>query len=158
MLEDISCVPGRTVPVFQARYSVCSTQDIPCVPRKTFLVFQPRHSLRCKHDISCAPMTNTAHAIFWRIRPIVPGFDRIVIRFGQILGRSAEFAKKWHAKLSNFKQLKNCEDGSDFDDSWTASLASPNFFSRLPRRRRSRRRCRQRRRWAGPAGQPAKDR
>ena len=36
------------------------------------------------------------HAIFWRIRPIVPGFARIWLWFAQIPGRSAGFIKKWH--------------------------------------------------------------
>ena len=37
-----------------------------------------------------------SHAIFWQIRPIVPGFRRIWLQFDQIPGRSAEFTKKWH--------------------------------------------------------------
>ena len=38
------------------------------------------------------------------------------------MGRSAEFAKKWHVNFQNFKLLKNREDGSDFYDSWTKSI------------------------------------
>ena len=66
---------------------------------------------------------------------IVLGCVRIVIRIAQIPGRSAEFAKKWRVDLSrrfgrdfaerqNFKWLKNREDGSDFNDSWTKSTTS----------------------------------
>ena len=63
-------------------------------------------------------------ATFWRIQPIVPGFGRILIRIAQIPGRSAEFAQKWRVDFSNFKWLKNREDGSDFDDSWTKTIAA----------------------------------
>ena len=74
-------------------------------------------------------------ATFWRIQPIVPGFGRIPIRFAQILGRSAEFAQKWRVDLSNFKRLKNREDGSDFDDSWTKTMRRPDLvFENFSRR------------------------
>ena len=42
-----------------------------------------------------------SHAIFWQIRPIVPGFRRIWLQFDQIPGRSAEFTKKWHVDFSS---------------------------------------------------------
>ena len=53
------------------------------------------------HHINITPPSQEQNfeislATFWRIQPIVPGFVRIIIRFAQILGRSAEFAKKWH--------------------------------------------------------------
>ena len=65
-------------------------------------------------------------------QPVVPGFGRIVIKFAQIPGQSAEFTKKWHAKFSNFERLKNREDSSDFDDSWTKSIATTQtFFSKI---------------------------
>ena len=63
-------------------------------------------------------------ATFSRIQPIVPGFGRILIRFAQIPGRSPEFAQKWRVDFSNFKRLKNRADGSDFDDSWTKTIAA----------------------------------
>ena len=63
-------------------------------------------------------------ATFWRIQPIVLGFVRILIRFAQIPGRSPEFAQKWRVDFSNFKRLKNREDGSDFDVSWTKTIAA----------------------------------
>ena len=44
-------------------------------------------------------------------------------------GTSAEFTKKWRAKFSNFKRLKNREDGSDFEDFWTESIAKTKTFS-----------------------------
>ena len=134
--KNIPCVRSKTLRVFEARHSVCSKQDISCVRRKTFLVFEAGHSVCCEHEISCVPITNNAHATFWWIQPIVPGFGRIVIRFAQILGRSAEFAKKWRAKFSNFEQLKNREDSSDFDNFLTKTIASTwskfsNIFARL---------------------------
>ena len=46
------------------------------VPSRTFLVFQAGHSVCSKQDIPF-PITKNAHATFWRIRPIVPGFVRI---------------------------------------------------------------------------------
>ena len=99
MKQDIPCVRSKTFPVFEAGHSLCSKQDIPCVRNRTFLVFEAGHSLCCEQKISCVPITNNAHAIFWWIQPIVPGFGRIVIRFAQILGRSAELAKKWRANF-----------------------------------------------------------
>ena len=42
-----------------------------------------------------------SRAIFWRIRPIVPGFRRLWLQFDQIPGRSAEFTKKWHMDFSS---------------------------------------------------------
>ena len=134
--HDIPCVRSKTFVVFEARHSLCSKQnipciqnkhsscskqDIPCVRSKTFLVFEAGHSLCCEQDISCGPITKNALATFWWIRPIVPGFGRIIIRFAQIVGR---FAKKWRAKFSNFKRLKNREDSSDFDNFWTESIAA----------------------------------
>ena len=35
-------------------------------------------------------------ATFWWIQPIIPGFMRMWLRFTQIPGWSAEFAKNWH--------------------------------------------------------------
>ena len=72
-----------------------------------------------------------SYATFGRIQPIVPGFVRILIRLARILGRSAEFAKKWpvHFQISN--GLKNCEDSSDFDDSWTKSIETTQTFSEI---------------------------
>ena len=98
-------------------------------------------------------MKKNPHATFGRIQTIVPGFVRIVIRFAQILGRSAEFAKKWHVDFSrvfgrdfseqqNFERLKNREDSSDFDDFWTdliamtRSIISKNFATHHHRTRR----------------------
>ena len=81
-----------------------------------------------KQDISCVPITNNTHATFLRIRLLVPRFVGIIFRFAPILGRSAEFAKKWHVNFQNFERLKNQEDGSDFDDSWTKSLATTSIF------------------------------
>ena len=81
------------------------------------------------HHINITPPSQEQNfeislATFWRIQPIVPGFGRILIRFAQIPGRSPEFAQKWRVDFSNFKRLKNREDGSDFDDSWTVFIAS----------------------------------
>ena len=71
-------------------------------------------------------------ATFWRIQPIVPGFVRILIRFAQIPGRSAEFAQKWRVDFSNFKRLKNREDSFDLDDFWTKSIApTRSKFSKI---------------------------
>ena len=53
--------------------------------------------------------------------------------------RSAKFAQKWHvdfpiylveisAQQQNLKRLKNREDGSDFDDFLTKSIASLQIF------------------------------
>ena len=78
-------------------------------------------------------------ATFWRIQPIVPGFGRILIRFAQIPGRSAEFAQKWRVDFSNFKRLKNREDSSDLDDFWTKSIApTRSIFSKSRSSRRDR--------------------
>ena len=63
-------------------------------------------------------------ATFWRIQPSVPGFGRMLIRFAQIPGRLPQFAQKWRVDFSNFKRLKNREDGPDFDDSWTKTIAA----------------------------------
>merc|ERR1711938_304634 len=52
--QDISCAPGRTFNVFQARHLLCSKQDNSCVPSKTFNVFQGQPFLCSKHDISSA--------------------------------------------------------------------------------------------------------
>ena len=123
--DDIVCVRRRTFLEFEEGHSLCLKKDIPCVRSKTFLVLKAGHSLCCEQEISCVPITNNAHATFWWIQPIVPGFGRIVIRFAQILGGSAEFAKTWRAKFSNFERLKNREDSSDFNDFWTKSIASP---------------------------------
>ena len=82
----------------------------------------------CHHINITPPMLDQdfkiSLATFWRIQPIGPGFGRILIRFAQIPGRSAEFAQKWRVDFSNFKWLKNREDGSDFDDSWTKTIAA----------------------------------
>ena len=95
----------------------CSAgRAIPCAPSTIFLVLQARPSLCCKEDISCVPIANNAHATFYRVRPIVLRYVGIIIRFAQIPGRLAEFAKKWHSKFLNFERLKNREDSSDFDD------------------------------------------
>ena len=40
-------------------------------------------------------MCKVQNATFGRIKPNVPGFGRIGIRFNQIPGRSAQFAQKW---------------------------------------------------------------
>ena len=140
--KHIPCVPTRTFLVLQRNHLLCSKQNICCVLKKTFPVFQARHLLCSKENNSCAPQKTSpvfrspknAHATFRRIRPIVPRFVGIIIRFAQILGRSAEFAKKWHAKFVNFERLKNREDGSDFDDSWTVFVASSR--SKFSRRRK----------------------
>ena len=50
-------------------------------------------------------------------------FVRNVIRFAGILGRLAEFTKKVACEFENFERLKNRDDGSDFDDSWTKLIA-----------------------------------
>jgi len=100
----------------------------PTTPTRTHCHFHPQDK-------------KNPHATFWRIQPIVMRFVQIVIRFAQIPGRSAELAKKWHEDFSrvlhrefpeqqNFKRLKNCEDSSDFDDSWTESIASARSSSR----------------------------
>ena len=60
---------------------------------------------------------------------------RIIIRFAKIPGRSSESAQKWHVDFSrvfcrdfaeqqNSERLKNLEDGSDFADFLTKSIAS----------------------------------
>ena len=74
----IPCVRRHTFLVFEARHSLCSKQDIPCVWRKTFLVFETGNSLCSKQDIPCVPITKNPFATFWWIRPIVPGFVRIL--------------------------------------------------------------------------------
>ena len=108
----------------EAGRSLCSKQDVPCAPNRTFLVFEAGHSLCCEQEISCVPITNIAHATCWWIRSVVPWFWRIVIRFAQILGGSAEFAKKWHAKFSNSERLKNREGSSEFFNFLTKTIAS----------------------------------
>ena len=134
--QDVPCVRSRTFLMFEARHSVYSEQDMSCLRSKTFLVFDARHSLCCERDIPCVPITKNALATFWWIRPIILGFGRIIIRFDQIPGRSAKVTKKWHAKFSNFKRLKNREDGSDFHDFLTKTIAAtPIFFSKSSRRR-----------------------
>ena len=55
------------------------------------------------------------HATFWRIQPVVPGFMRICLWFAQILGRSAEFAKKWHTKFSIFEKIARMAPISTID-------------------------------------------
>ena len=47
-------------------------------------MFHAGHSLCCKQDICCVPITNNAHATFGLIQPIVPGLDRIILRFAPI--------------------------------------------------------------------------
>ena len=127
--QNISCVRSKTFRVFEAEHSLCSKQNIPRVRSRTFLVIEAGHSLCCEHEISCVPITNNAHVILRWIQPIVPGFGWIVIRFAQILGGSAEFAKKWRAKFSNFERLKNREDSSDFDIFLTKTIARHNLSS-----------------------------
>ena len=56
----------------------------------------------------------------------------MLIRFAQILGRLAEFAKKWRVDFACLFWLKNREDGSDFDDFWTKSIATTrSSFSKI---------------------------
>ena len=52
-------------------------------------------------DFGALWSSKISRAIFWRIRPIVPGFRRIWLQFDQIPGRSAEFTKKWHVDFSS---------------------------------------------------------
>ena len=73
-------LPHRTMCYFQTEQCVVPKQNNVLFPNKTL-----RRSQR----------TKLCHATFERIKPIVPGFLRIVIRFAQIPGRSAEFAQKW---------------------------------------------------------------
>ena len=55
------------------KHLLCSKQDICFVPSKTSPVFQAGHLLCSKQDMSCVQITNTAHATFERIKPIVLG-------------------------------------------------------------------------------------
>ena len=49
-------------------------------------------------------MSKILHAIFGRILAIVPGFFRIRLRFGRILGRSPKFGQKWRFVLFGNKR------------------------------------------------------
>ena len=49
------------------------------------------------------------------------------------MGRSAEFAEKWHVNLKYFERRKNRNDGPDFDDSWTKPIApTRSIFEKIP--------------------------
>ena len=100
--QDVPCVPSRTFRVFQAGHSLRSKQDISCVPSKAFPVFQTRHFLCSTQYISCAP------------RKSFPVFHA---------GQSLCSKRKW---------LKNREDGSDFDNFLTKSIATTrSSFSKI---------------------------
>ena len=118
----------QSIQSMQFIQSIKSTQSIHSIQS-----VQSVQSIQSSQSTQSSPSTRrkNPHAAFWRIRPIVPGFLRIVIRSAQILGRSAEFAKKRHVDFWILKRLKNREDGSDFDDFRTKSIASTrSFFSR----------------------------
>ena len=53
--QNISCVPGKTSPMFQEGHLLCSKQDISSVPSKTSPMFHAGHLLCSKQDISYAP-------------------------------------------------------------------------------------------------------
>ena len=100
--QHMSCVPSRTCPVFQAGHVLCSKQDMSCVPSKTCPVLQAGHVLCSKQDISSVPSKTC------------PVFQA---------GQSECSKRKW---------LKNREDGSDFDDFLTKSIASTrSSFSKI---------------------------
>ena len=68
-------------------------------------------------------------AIVWRIQPIVPGIVRILIRFAQIPGRSAEFALKVAREFSSLQTAPKLRGWLRF---WRffdeIDRVAPNFF------------------------------
>ena len=113
--QDMSCVPSRTFLVFQARHFMCSKQDISCVPGKT--LFQARHFLCSQQGFSCVP--SKTFLVFQARHSCVPSRTFPVFQPGQ----------SWCSKR---KWLKNREDGSDFHDFLTESIASiRSSFSKI---------------------------
>ena len=132
------CAGAESQPAGQTRTNrACFSDDARAQGKLPQIIISSYHHINETHPM-LEQHFKTSLATFWRIQPIVPGFVRILIRFAQIPGRSAEFAQKW-----NLKRLKNREDGSDFDDFWTKSMApTQSKFSKMfaPLKKFSRRR------------------
>ena len=86
--------------MFEEGHSFCSKKDIPCVPRRTYPVFPAGHILCSKQDIPCVPSKTFRVLQAGKVEPVCS-------------------KRKW---------LKNRENGSDFDDSWTESILSTRTF------------------------------
>ena len=70
-----------------------SKQDDSSFPRKTIRHFHARWVVLSTQGDWSFPVNNNSHSSFWRIRPIVPGFLRIVTGFIQIWRFFCVFAK-----------------------------------------------------------------
>ena len=102
--------------MFEAGHSLCSEQDIPCVRSRTFLVLRTKDFVCPNHQqCTCHFLVNSTNRL------------RIWANRNQICpnpGRIGRIRQKMACEFSNFKRLKNREDGSDFDDFLTKTLAT----------------------------------
>ena len=97
--HDLSCVPSKTLLVFHARHSLCSKHDIPCVPNKTFPMFRAKHSVRSNQNFPCVP--NKTFTVF-----------------------RAKHSPCSKQDIPCRKGPRNCEDGCNFGDLRTKSIAT----------------------------------
>ena len=145
--QDIPCVRSRTFLLFQAGHSLCSKQDIPYVPGRTFLVFEAIHFLCSSenHEKSFQLQTYWSYPLkfvifrarFFKAHDAMVSSD--VVFLGSMLSQARHFlrSKQDIPCVPTRKRLKNREDGSDFHDFLTKSIASPRtFFWKFSRRRK----------------------
>ena len=130
--QDDSSLASRTIHHLHARRLIICKRDDSSFQNRTSRDSQARPFLSSYHTMIRPPDRIIISSYNQNIHvPLFSEFSGsfrdscelwwVVTRVDQILGRSAKFAKKWHEKLSNFKRMKNREDGSDFDNLFTQS-------------------------------------
>ena len=134
--QNIPCDRSRTFLVFEAGHSLCSKQDIPCVPSRTSPAFQAGHYVWSKQEEmfqlekSFQLQTYRSYPLkfvifrarFFKAHDAMVSSD--VVFLGSVFQAGHFLCSKQDIPcVPSRTRLKNREDGSDFDDFLTKTIA-----------------------------------